>query len=463
MEKRYIIGIDQSTQGTKALLFDREGHLLRRTDLPHRQIVNEKGWVSHDLNEIYRNTVQTVKTLVAESGVAPEEIAGIGISNQRETTAIWDKVTGEPLEEAIVWQCGRASGIAQEIAEQGHAEEIREATGLQLSAYFPAAKMAWLLRNGGEERQKRAADGELCLGTIDSWLVYKLTGDHAFKTDFSNASRTQLFNLKTLAWDEKICEMFGIPACALARVCDSDAVYGTTTMEGLFSEPVPICGVLGDSHAALFGQGCLKPGMIKATYGTGSSLMMNIGDKPIQSSHGVVTSLAWGRGGKVDYVLEGNLNYTGAVITWLKDDLKLISSAKETASISGITRTTGKAEVVKAALDCIAYQITDLVRAMEQDTGMRIEELRVDGGPTRNGYLMQFQSDITNKRVNIPDAEELSGIGAAYMAGISAGVYDLEKLAGNMKRSVYEPKMDDEIREKKYAGWKKAVDGVLSK
>ena len=448
MEKRYIIGIDQSTQGTKALLFDGEGHLLRRTDLPHRQIVNEKGWVSHDLNEIYRNTVQTVKTLVAESGVAPEEIAGIGISNQRETTAIWDKATGEPLEEAIVWQCGRASGIAQEIAEQGHAEEIREATGLQLSAYFPAAKMAWLLRNGGEERQKRAADGKLCLGTIDSWLVYKLTGDHAFKTDFSNASRTQLFNLKTLAWDEKICEMFGIPVCALARVCDSDAVYGTTTMEGL-----------------------------------------------IQSSHGVVTSLAWGRGGKVDYVLEGNLNYTGAVITWLKDDLKLISSAKETeglareanpadrtylvpaftglgapywdekatASISGITRTTGKAEVVKAALDCIAYQITDLVRAMEQDTGMRIEELRVDGGPTRNGYLMQFQSDITNKRVNIPDAEELSGIGAAYMAGISAGVYDLEKLVGNMKRSVYEPKVDDEIREKKYAGWKKAVDGVLSK
>ena len=216
MEKRYIIGIDQSTQGTKALLFDGEGHLLRRTDLPHRQIVNEKGWVSHDLNEIYRNTVQTVKTLVAESGVAPETIAGIGISNQRETTAIWDKATGEPLEEAIVWQCGRASGIAQEIAEQGHAEEIREATGLQLSAYFPAAKMAWLLRNGGEERQKRAADGKLCLGTIDSWLVYKLTGDHAFKTDFSNASRTQLFNLKTLAWDEKICEMFGIPVCALA-------------------------------------------------------------------------------------------------------------------------------------------------------------------------------------------------------------------------------------------------------
>lgn len=494
MDKKYIIGIDQSTQGTKALLFDGEGHLLRRTDLPHRQIINEKGWVSHDLNEIYSNTVQTVKTLVTEAKIQPEEVAGIGISNQRETTAIWDRKTGEPLEYAIVWQCGRASGIAQEIAEKGCAEEIREATGLQLSAYFPAAKMAWLLRNGGEERQNRAKNGELCLGTIDSWLIYKLTGG-AFKTDYSNASRTQLFNLKMLSWDEKICGIFDIPVCALAEVCDSDAVYGMTTMEGLFANPVPICGVLGDSHAALFGQGCLKPGMIKATYGTGSSLMMNIGDKPIQSSHGVVTSLAWGRGGKVDYVLEGNLNYTGAVITWLKDDLKLISSAgeteqlareanpadrtylvpaftglgapywdeKATASISGITRTTGKAEVVKAALDCIAYQITDLVRAMEQDTGLQIAELRVDGGPTRNVYLMQFQSDIANKRVNIPDAEELSGIGAAYMAGISVGLYDLEKLADNMKRSMYEPKMADEVREKKYAGWKEAVGGVLTK
>ena len=495
MKKSYLLGIDIGTSACKVAVFDREGRVLAAANGAYPVYYPHEGWAEQNPEEWWSAVCQATEETIQKAGIAPEEIAGIGISNQRETTAIWDKATGEPLEEAIVWQCGRASGIAQEIAEQGHAEEIREATGLQLSAYFPAAKMAWLLRNGGEERQKRAADGKLCLGTIDSWLVYKLTGDHAFKTDFSNASRTQLFNLKTLAWDKKICEMFGIPVCALARVCNSDAVYGATTMEGLFSEPVPICGVLGDSHAALFGQGCLKPGMIKATYGTGSSLMMNIGDKPIKSSHGVVTSLAWGRGGKVDYVLEGNLNYTGAVITWLKDDLKLISSAKETeglageanpadrtylvpaftglgapywdekatASISGITRTTGKAEVVKAALDCIAYQITDLVRAMEQDTGMRIEELRVDGGPTRNGYLMQFQSDITNKRVNIPDAEELSGIGAAYMAGISAGVYDLEKLAGNMKRSVYEPKMDDEIREKKYAGWKKAVDGVLSK
>ena len=495
MEKRYIIGIDQSTQGTKALLFDGEGHLLRRTDLPHRQIVNEKGWVSHDLNEIYRNTVQTVKTLVAESGVAPEEIAGIGISNQRETTAIWDKATGEPLEEAIVWQCGRASGIAQEIAEQGHAEEIREATGLQLSAYFPAAKMAWLLRNGGEERQKRAADGKLCLGTIDSWLVYKLTGGKEYRTDYSNASRTQLFNIRTLSWDSEICDIFGIPIQNLAKVEDSNGDFGMTDFEGYLPYKVPIHGVLGDSHGALFGQGCLEKGMTKATYGTGSSVMMNVGEKPVFSKHGVVSSLAWGMDGKVTYVLEGNINYTGAVITWLCKDLKLIQSPKETeelarqasvedstylipaftglgapywesnakAVLCGMSRTTGKTEVVRAALECIAYQITDIVKVMEGDSGIPIQELRVDGGPTKNQYLMEFQSDIAEKPVLIPKAEELSGIGAAYAAGIGLGIYEKQKLFSRMERQNFLPKMSKEGVEKKYQGWKEAIYMVLGR
>ena len=489
---KYIISIDQSTQGTKALLFDETGSIMRRTDRPHRQIINEKGWVSHDPEEIYSNVLEVVKELL--EGVEKEYVVGLGISNQRETSLAWNRVTGKPYGNAVVWQCARAVDICARVEKAGAAELIRQKTGMNLSPYFPASKIAWLLEN--EEGAKAAAERhEICHGTIDSWLVYKLTGGKEYRTDYSNASRTQLFNIFDLKWDEEICGLFGIDPANMAEVTDSDACFGETDFEGLLPHKIPIHGVLGDSHGSLFGQGCLQPGMIKSTYGTGSSIMMNIGEKPILSTHGVVTSLAWKIGGKVNYVLEGNLNYTGAVITWLKDDLKLISSAKETeglareanpadrtylvpaftglgapywdekatASISGITRTTGKAEVVKAALDCIAYQITDLVRAMEQDTGMRIEELRVDGGPTRNGYLMQFQSDITNKRVNIPDAEELSGIGAAYMAGISAGVYDLEKLAGNMKRSVYEPKMDDEIREKKYAGWKKAVDGVLSK
>lgn len=499
MEREYIISIDQSTQGTKALLFGRKGQLILRTDRAHRQIVNEQGWVSHDLNEIYCNTMEAVRELVEKSGVKTSQIAGIGISNQRETTAIWDRSTGEPLDDAIVWQCGRASAVTQELASLGYGDRVKEITGIPLSPYFPAAKMAWLLRDwegidGGMTRTEMARAGKLCLGTIDSWLLYKLTEDHVFRTDYSNSSRTQLLNLHSLEWDEELCTIFGIPRACLAEICDSDSVFGYTRMGGVFESPVPICGVLGDSHGALFGQGCLDPGMIKATYGTGSSLMMNIGKKPIFSSHGVVTSLAWGIQGEVSYVLEGNLNYTGAVITWMKDDLKLISSAMETeqlalsanprdktylvpaftglgapywddqatAGISGITRITGKAEVVKAALDCIAYQITDLILAMEQDTGMEIEELRVDGGPTRNQYLMQFQSDITDKRVNIPDAEELSGIGVAYLAGVSAGLYRLDELSGNIERNIYRPQMDQKIREEKYEGWKRAVSGVLT-
>lgn len=500
MGEKYIISVDQSTQGTKALLFDEKGCLLKRVNLAHRQIVNNLGWVSHDLNEIYTNTVQTVKTLVEEVGLAPQQVAGIGISNQRETTAMWNRMTGQPLDYAIVWQCGRATEIVQTMQDSGCEEKIKKVTGIPLSAYFPAAKMAWLLTHGGEGKGEAGADftekavaGEICLGTIDSWLVYKLTEEHTFCTDYSNASRTQLMNLETLAWDEEICELFRIPVKALAKIYDSNAVFGYTTMEGLFETPVPICGVLGDSHGALFGQGCLKPGMIKATYGTGSSLMMNVGEKPLHSTHGLVTSLAWGIDGKVNYVLEGNLNYTGAVTTWLKDDLKLIESAQETqalaeianpkdttylvpaftglgapywnekaaASISGITRMTGKAEIVKAGLECIAYQITDLVQAMEKDAQIEIQEIRVDGGPTRNAYLMQFQSDISNKKVNIPEVEELSGIGAAYMAGLSAGLYELDVLTANMKRRFYEPKMETGIREQKLDGWKKAVQRVL--
>lgn len=401
MKQEYIISIDQSTQGTKALLFDCEGKLLFREDLPHKQLVNEQGWVSHDLWEIRDNTIRAAKLLMEKASVSPGLIAAVGISNQRETTAMWDRKTGEPLEHAVVWQCGRAAGIVRDIAKKGFGSIIREKTGIPLSAYFPAAKMAWLLQKNAEIRE-RAESGEICLGTIDSWLLWQLTQEHVFKTDYSNASRTQLMNLQTLGWDEELAEIFGIPMECLPQICDSDSVFGYTLMGGLFEKPVPICAVLGDSHAALFGQGCLLPGMSKATYGTGSSLMMNIGEKPIASSHGVVTSLAWKRRGRVEYVLEGNLNYTGAVITWLKEDMKLIQTAGETeelalsanpadetylvpaftglgapywdenarAAVIGMSRVTGKAELVRAALDCIAYQITDLIMAMEQDTGI---------------------------------------------------------------------------------------------
>lgn len=489
----YVLGIDQSTQGTKALLFDAAGALICRTDLPHRQIIDDRGWVEHDPMEIYNNTVQTVKNLVEKSGVDKDEIKVLGISNQRETALIWDRETGQPVYNAIVWQCARGAAICDAIEKQGAADMIRSHTGLHLSPYFSAAKIAWVLQNvdGAQEKAER---GELCCGTIDSWLIYKLTNGKEFRTDYSNASRTQIFNIRSLQWDEEVCQLFGIPMGCLAEVTDSDGTYGETDFEGFFDHPLKICGVLGDSHGALFGQGCLEKGMIKTTYGTGSSIMMNVGEEPV-SSDTVVTSLAWRMGGKVNYVLEGNINYTGAVITWLKDDLQIIQSPAETqdlaeganpvdttylvpafsglgapywdssakAVIYGMSRTTKKAELVRAGLDSIVYQITDVIKAMEKDSGIPIAELRVDGGPTKNTYLMQFQSDIAGIPVQVSSAEELSGIGAAYTAGISAGIYDIHTIFSGIERKKFEPKMENEVREIRYSGWKEAVQKILTK
>ena len=296
MAEKYIISIDQSTQGTKALLFDEGGSLIKRTDKPHEQIVNEKGWVSHNPVEIYENVIDVVARLTKD--IDGSGIIGVGISNQRETSLAWDRITGEPLADAIVWQCARAANICERVEKQGEAENIRRKTGMNLSPYFPASKIAWLLENVEGAREK-ADRGEICHGTIDSWLVYKLTGGKSYKTDYSNASRTQLFNIFELKWDEEICAWFGIDPANMARVCDSDSEFGETDFEGVLPKKVPIHGVLGDSHGSLFGQGCLKPGMTKSTYGTGSSIMMNIGEKPVLSTHGVVTSLAWSMGGKV--------------------------------------------------------------------------------------------------------------------------------------------------------------------
>ncbi|MCR5107793.1 MAG: glycerol kinase GlpK [Lachnospiraceae bacterium] len=490
MSKKYVIGIDQSTQGTKALLFDKEGALICRMDIAHKQIINDLGWVSHDPEEIYENVIDAVKGVLSKSNVSPKEILSIGISNQRETSLIWDRESGRALNDAIVWQCSRASEICERPIIKENADHIFTTTGIKLSPYFPAAKIAWLLENT-EGAKEKAATGNICHGTMDSYLVYRLTGRETYATDYSNASRTQLFDIFGLKWDEKICMLFGIDPKNMPLVLDSDACFGYTDMGGLFADKVPIHSVMGDSHAALFGQDCLENGQTKATYGTGSSIMMNIGDKPIHSRNGLVTSLAWGRKGNVKYVLEGNLNYTGAVITWLKDDLNLIKSAGETeelanrackddelylvpaftglgapywnfrarAAIVGMDRTTGKAEFSRAALECIAYQITDIVKAMSEDSGIKLTELRVDGGPTRNNYLMQFQSDMAGCRVLVPDQEELSGIGAAYMSGIAAGLWD-ETILSRMKRTVHEPKMKEGLAGVKYEGWKAAVATV---
>ena len=492
MSETYVLGIDQSTQGTKGVIADGRGHRIGRADLPHRQIVNQENWVSHDMGEVWENVLAVLRRVIEETGIDRSLIRCLGITNQRETTVAWDRETGEPLADAIVWQCARATGICEEItAEHDCADTICRNTGLVVSPYYPASKMAWLLRN--EEKAARAAkEGRLCLGTVDSYLVFRLTGGREFRTDYSNASRTQLFNLQTLSWDEEICRFFGIPVECLPQVTDSDGCFGMTDLGGFLDKPIPITGVLGDSHGALFGHGCRQSGGVKATYGTGSSIMMNIGGSFMASRHGLSTSLAWKAGGRVSYVLEGNINYSAAVISWLKNDLGLITSPSETSGLAaaanpadttylvpafsglgapwwkndakailcGMSRTTGRNEVVRAACESIAYQIHDVISAIREDTGLAISELCVDGGATANEFLMQFQSDIADAAIRIPDAEELSVLGTMYMAGMAAGVYD-DRVFDELKYRKYEPAMDPAERSRRLEGWKAAVGMLL--
>lgn len=486
---QYILGIDQSTQGTKAILVDEDGKMVGRADKSHRQLVNECGWVSHDLEEIYANVVSVVKEVTERCGIEKSQIRAVGISNQRETTAAWDK-EGNPLADAIVWQCARAKEIARDV-QKHYGDVVKDRTGLAPSPYFPAAKMAWLLKNA--QRLQVRDNHDIRLGTIDSWLIYRMTKGKSFKTDYSNASRTQLFNLNELKWDEELCAIFQIPMECLPEVCDSNSIFGMTDLEGFLDQEIPIHSAVGDSHAALFGQGCHEPGMIKTTYGTGSSIMMNTGTRCVASSHGLATSLAWRIDGKVDYVLEDNINYTGAVVTWLKDEVGLIASPAETeaaareanpndrtvlvpafsglsapywdenakAVLYGMTRVTGKNEIIKAALESIALQIQAVLEAMEKDSGIDIQELRVDGGPTKNGYLMQAQSDLSGMKVAVAEMEELSAIGAAYLAGIGAGLYQKNRLFRDCRRNYFEPRISGEDRAEKLEGWKKAVSMIM--
>ncbi len=476
----YIISIDQSTAGTKALLFDYAGGLVGRVDAPHRQFVDNHGWVEHDPMEIYAKTLEAVRAVVDKTDVDKSSIVGVGISNQRETALVWDSGTGLPVHNAVVWQCARGEAICEDLRSRGHAPRIQEITGLPLSPYFSAAKLVWVLRNAD------VGDRKLCCGTMDSWLLYKLTGQ--FKTDYSNASRTQLFDLRALNWSEEICALFGIELSMLAEPCFSDTDFGSTDFSGFLERKVPIRAVFGDSHGALFGQGCHSPGMVKATYGTGSSVMMNIGSSPVFTPDGIVTSVGWGMNGAVSYVLEGNINYSGAVMTWMSDELGLIPSPKLAAQLAaqaseedetylvpafsglgapywdskaravlcGMSRTTGKAEIIRAAEECIAYQIADIVAAMGDVSGLSGEALRVDGGATRDEFLMQFQSDILDLPVDVSDREELSGTGAAYAAGIALGLYN-DSVFNSIGRKRFLPAMNAARRVKKLDGWKNAL------
>lgn len=467
---KYIIGIDQSTQGTKALLVDEGGHLIHRADRSHRQIVNEAGWVSHDPAEIAANVLAVARAVVEETGVDPADVAGIGISNQRETTVAWNRTTGEPLCDAVVWQCARARELCDRLAaREGVADLVRDTTGLVLSPYYPAGKMAWILANVPSAAEAAAA-GELRLGTIDAWVVWTLTGGAEFRCDWSNASRTQLFDLRRGCWSEPVCEAFGVDVACLPQVTDSDGLFGTTDLGGFLPAPVPIHGVLGDSHAALFAQGCHSRGMAKATYGTGSSVMMNVGDEFVASSHGLSSSLAWRMDGVTEYVLEGNVSYAGAVnpashVYFVPAFTGLGAphwASDAEGCVFGMTRTTGRAEFVKAADESIAYQIFDVIDAMVEDSGTALAELRVDGGPTRDAYLMQFESDLVGSPIRIASNDEMSGLGAAWACGIALGMYARDVVDVYGARGIVESAMTADERAKKIAGWRHAVAATIS-
>ena len=491
--KSYILGIDQSTQGTKVLLFDEAGTICYKAAKSHKQYIDEKGWVEHDSDEIWRHLKDLIRDMLDKTEINGKAIKAVGISNQRETAMAWHRQTGKPVYRAIVWQCARGAAICEELRRKGLDSLIKNTTGLPLSPYFSAAKLAWILRRV-EGAKELMDEGNLCMGTMDSWLVYCMTKGQVFRTDFSNASRTQLFDIGRLTWSDDVCRAFGIDRRALPEVTDSNGFYGKTDFDGILPEAIPIHAVFGDSHAALFGQACHHPGMAKATYGTGSSVMMNIGDKPVYSQHGLVTSLAWSLSGKATYVLEGNINYTGAAITWLKDDLQLIRSPEETMALAqaanpkdrsyfvpaftglgapywesqatglytGVTRVTGKKEMVRAVLDAIAYQINDVTTLMQKESGYKLPSLRVDGGPTKNAYLMQFQTDLIGCPVDVPEAAELSAIGAAYAAGLAVGLYDKDALFKDMKGISYEPAMAGDRRRELSGGWQKAISQTLA-
>ena len=494
MNGKYFLAVDQGTSATKALLFNDAGRLIHRCDEAHRQYYPHPGWVEHDPLEIYEKMLEAIRRVLSETGITDRELHCLSISNQRETAVVWDKTTGEPVCPAIVWQCQRAESVCQRIYEKGYAERVREKTGLVLSPYFSAAKVSWILENIPQAREK-AEQGLLLFGTVDSWLIWKLTGGKVHKTDFSNASRTQIYNIYDLKWDPGLLDIFGIPASMLPEVSSSDQIFGCT--RGVFSWPVPIAGVLGDSHAALFGQCCYYQGMAKATFGTGSSVMLNIGDRPVKTRGGVVTSIGFARSGRISYVLEGNINCTGATIKWLVDDLELVSGVKESnaiaasvddtlgvyfvpafvglssphwdsdarAEIINISRGTKKAHIVRAAEESIAYQIKDVVEDMNGEAGFGLKELRVDGGPTRDEFVMQFLSDILDVPVIRSKTEELSGTGAMYMGGLALSVWNTYEEIEAMREAEksFESRMAPSERDKLYRGWRDAVGKVLTK
>ena len=488
----YIISIDQSTSATKAVLFNEKCQLVCRKNVAHKQYYPKPGWVEHDAEEIYRNAVEAVREVV-EATRGDGVTYSLAITNQRETVVVWNRNTGKPVYNAVVWQCQRGAEICDDLRQRGYTDMIRERSGLIIDPYFAASGVKWILDNVDGARSAAEA-GELLMGTIDTWLVWKLTGGKRHVTDYTNASRTLLFNIHTLNWDDDLLRLFTIPRSMMAEPVPCDSVFGETTVEGLFDEPITIAGVLGDSHGALAGQMCFEAGMGKATYGTGSSVMVNIGETPMTAPDGLVTSVGFAAKGKVFYAFEGNIHCTGATIQWMADKLHLISSPAEIeqlttsvhdnggvylvpafaglgapwwnpqakAMICGMTLATEKGHVCRAALEAIAYQIKDLVDLMTNHAGIVLKELRVDGGPTKNHFLMQFQADMLNACINRSDVEEASAMGAMVMNGLARNVWaDFDEVASlRTSDNRIVSAMSEKERNRLYSGWHEAVNKV---
>lgn len=486
----FILAIDQSTSATKGILFNKKGTIEHKLSLEHKQYYPRPDFVEHDPEEIFQNTIRIINNLLCEKKISTSTITSIAITNQRETAMIWDRHSGRPVYNAVVWQCQRGAELCARLRDEGYGKMIMDKTGLIIDPYFSASKLQWIVENvnGVKEKMKH---GDLLIGTIDTWLLWKLTGGRIHATDYSNACRTMLFNIHTLDWDQDLVELFKLDRSMFPEVHKSDEIFGETDPAIIFDKPVPVSGLLGDSHAALFGQQCFTPGMAKATYGTGSSIMMNIGDNPLPAPEGLVTSIGYGRAGSIDYVSEGNIHCTGDTINWLVKDAELIENAAESeqiavsvadnndvyfvpafvglgapywdnrarACLSGMARNTTKAHIVRAALESIAYQIKDLIDLMMQKGGIELMELRVDGGATRNDFLMQFQADMIGKDVVRSSIAEISALGSTFMAGLATGFWnDIDEIKSlRLTDKTYSPALKKDIVDKLYEGWKLAV------
>ena len=490
---KYVMALDQGTTSSRCILFNKQGLIESVAQKEFTQIYPKGGWVEHDAMEIWATQIGVAKEAMAKVGATSEDIAAIGITNQRETTVVWDKNTGKPVYNAIVWQCRRTAGYIDKLKAEGYDKVLREKTGLIADAYFSGSKVKWILDNV-EGAREEAEKGNLLFGNIDTWLIWNLTGGKVHVTDYSNASRTLLFNIHDVGWDKEILEKFNIPESMLPTPKPSSCVYGYT-VNGLLGGPIPIAGAAGDQQAALFGQVCHTPGTAKNTYGTGCFMLMNTGESAVESKNGLLTTIAWGIDGKVEYALEGSIFVAGATIQWLRDELRMIKTSPESeryaeavedtngvylvpafvglgapywdqyarGTIVGLTRGTKKEHFIRAALESLAYQTYDVLKAMEEDSGIKLSELKVDGGACANNFLMQFQSDILGVEVHRPEVIETTALGAAYLAGLAVGYWaNKEEVSKNWAVSrKFTPVMEDEKKEELLAGWHEAVNRSL--